>query len=102
MSLAEPVVIMTVCGAGVGSSLMIKMNVDELLQKHKIKGRVINSDIASAKTNTVDVVITSEDIYALIKSMDVKEVVILQNIVSMRELEEKLLPALGRVLGRDV
>jgi PTS system ascorbate-specific IIB component len=93
---------MTVCGAGVGSSLMIKINVDELLQKLKIKGRVINSDIASAKTNTVDIVITSEDIYALIKSMDVKEVVILQNIVSMKELEEKLVPALTRVLGRDV
>lgn len=100
--MAEPVVIMTVCGAGVGSSLMIKMNVDELLQKLKIKGRVINSDIASAKTNTVDIVITSEDIYALIKSMDVKEVVILQNIVSMKELEEKLVPAMMRVLGRDV
>lgn len=41
--------VLTVCGAGIGSSLMVKMNAEDVLNKHGIKAKIINSDVTSAK-----------------------------------------------------
>ena len=91
--------ILTVCGAGVGSSLMVKMNAEEILSKHNLKGKIINSDITSAKGNFADVLVTTEDIYKLIRDIPISEVVLLDNMVSTKELESKLVPACNRVLA---
>ena len=93
--------ILTVCGAGVGSSLMVKMNADEILRKNGIKAKLINADVTSSKGNASDIVITTEDIYKLIKDIKTEEVIILDNMVSMKELESKLVPACEKLLAQD-
>ncbi|MBE6083381.1 PTS sugar transporter subunit IIB [Sporanaerobacter sp. PP17-6a] len=90
--------VLTVCGAGVGSSLMVKMNAEDILSKLGIKAKIINSDVTSAKGNTADILVTTMDIYKLIKDINVKQVVILDNPVSAKELEEKLIPAYEKAL----
>ncbi|QAT60488.1 PTS sugar transporter subunit IIB [Acidilutibacter cellobiosedens] len=94
--------VLTVCGAGIGSSLMVKMNAEDVLNKHGIKAKIINSDVTSAKGNKVDVVIaTSMDICKLIKGIDAKQIVVLDNPVSMKELEEKLIPACKEIISQE-
>jgi PTS system ascorbate-specific IIB component len=98
--LNKKIVILAVCGAGVGSSLMVKMNAEDILNKQKIKSQVITSDITSAKGNQADILITTKDIYRLIKEINISEVIILDNMVSIKELEEKLIPVCKRVLEK--
>ena len=43
--------VLTVCGVGMGSSLMVKMNAEDVLNKHGIKAKTFNSDVTSAKGN---------------------------------------------------
>lgn len=98
--MAKRIVVLTVCGAGVGSSLMVKMNSEEVLSSHGIRAKIINSDITSAKGNAADVLITTEDIYKLIRDIPIAEVVILENMVSIKELESKLVPACKRAMEK--
>ena len=97
---SKRLMILTVCGAGVGSSLMVKMNAEDILNKHNIKAKLINSDITSAKGNPADILITTKDIYTLIKDIDIGEIIILDNMVSVKELEEKLIKACNKVLEK--
>jgi PTS system ascorbate-specific IIB component len=93
--------ILAVCGAGVGSSVMMKSNAEEVLANHGIRARLNTADVTSAKSNSVDILITTKDIYKLIKDLKAEEVVILDNMVSVKELEEKLLPACMRLVGNQ-
>ncbi|HHU48230.1 MAG: PTS sugar transporter subunit IIB [Caldicoprobacterales bacterium] len=97
---AKRLSVLAVCGAGVGSSIMMKANAEEVLEKHGVRARVTAADITSAKGNSPDVLVTTLDIYKVIKDIKAGEVVILENMVSMKELEEKLVPACKKVLER--
>ncbi|MDK2824725.1 MAG: ascorbate system component [Clostridia bacterium] len=92
--------ILTVCGVGVGSSLMLKANVRELLDKYKISAKITNTDMTTARANEADIVITTPDIYKSIKGIKTKKIVLLNNMVSMKELEEKLIPACKELLEK--
>ncbi len=93
MARKERLTFLFVCGAGVGSSMMVKMNADEIFRNHGMKVRLISSDVTSSKSNKADCLVTTQDIYRLIKDIDVKEVILLQNMVSVKELESKIIPA---------
>lgn len=98
--MAKPrrITVLAVCGAGVGSSIMMKSNAEEVLTQHGIRARVSTADITSAKGNSPDVLVTTIDIYKLIKDIKAGEVVILDNMVSMKELEEKLIPVCQKAI----
>ena len=51
--------IVTVCGAGVGSSMMLRVFTQQIAQKHEIKTQVDASDIGSINPNDYDVVVTT-------------------------------------------
>lgn len=84
--------ILTVCAVGVGSSLMLKINANNILKKHGYKAKIENTNMTGASGFKVDILITTEDVYKQIKKIDTKEVIILKNMVSKKELEEKLIP----------
>lgn len=85
--------ILTVCAVGVGSSLMLKMNANTILKKHGYKASIENTNMTGAGGFAVDILITTADIYNQIRKINAKEVIILENMVSKKELEEKLIPA---------
>ena len=89
--------ILTVCAVGVGSSLMLKMNADKVVKNHGFKAKIENTNMTGAMGYKPDILITTADIYGQIKGIKAKEVVILTNMVSKKELEEKLVPALEAV-----
>lgn len=91
--------IMTACGSGIGSSLMVKMNVQKVLTA---MGRddieVFNSTTSDAQPGAADVFVVGKDLESFVSGLD--NVITLDNIVSRPELEEKL-KALFDELGEE-
>ncbi|MBR7404508.1 PTS sugar transporter subunit IIB, partial [Klebsiella pneumoniae] len=54
--------ILTVCGLGMGSSLILKMNVEAVLKQHGIQASVEHMDVSSAASANADVVITNAEL----------------------------------------
>ncbi|MFW6311173.1 MAG: PTS sugar transporter subunit IIB [Nanoarchaeota archaeon] len=52
--------ILTVCGAGQGSSLILKMNVQDVVNELGIDAKVDNSNISTAKNSDADVIFVGE------------------------------------------
>ena len=53
----EPLRILTVCGVGMGSSLMLRMNVEEVLKRMDVTAKVEATDVSSARSMAADVII---------------------------------------------
>lgn len=88
--------IVTICGCGMGSSLMLKLNVEKLLVEFGIKGTVDVADMVAGKGMTADIMITTPDILKALGDVgrQFKRVVVLSNLVSKRVLREELGPVL--------
>lgn len=81
--------IMAVCGSGLGSSFMMEMNAKKALAKLGIDAEVNHTDLASVTVNDADVFIMASDI-AESSSIPADKIVVVKNIVSVGEFEEKL------------
>jgi phosphotransferase system, galactitol-specific IIB component len=81
--------IMAVCGSGLGSSFMMEMNAKKALAKLGIEAEVNHTDLASVSVNDADVFIMASDI-AESSSIPAEKIVIVKNLVSVAEFEEKL------------
>ncbi len=53
----DPLYIATVCGVGMGSSLILKMTVEDALRELGIPGRVEHMDLSSVRSARVDVIV---------------------------------------------
>ncbi len=89
--------IMTVCGFGLGSSLVLRMTVDEVLQKHNIKAETFCSDADTAAGQNFDLVITSREMERLFKDVE-KPVIVVDDFLSPDEIEEKAIPVIKAML----
>ena len=81
--------IMTVCGFGIGSSLILKMNLDDVLAKNNIDVEVFASDVTSVSDNMADVIFTSSEMAEQIKEKVKCEVIEIKNFMDKKEIEEK-------------
>ena len=79
--------IMAVCGSGLGSSFMVEMNIKKVLKKIGVEAEVEHSDLASALP--ADVFVMGKDI-AESATVPADKLIVLDSIISMPELEEKL------------
>jgi PTS system ascorbate-specific IIB component len=50
--------ILAVCGLGMGTSLILRMNIEEVLRNSGTKASVEHSDVSSAKSMNYDYVVT--------------------------------------------
>ena len=81
--------IMCCCGSGLGSSLMIRLNVEKVLKKLGVTGiEVLHSSLSDASANAADLFVVGGDLENFTHSFP--KVILLSNIVSIPELEEKL------------
>ena len=75
-----------------GSSFSVQMNVESLLKKHGIEGvSVDHVSVSEISMMPVDLYVVGSDLAPFLK--DKPRVIELDNIMSMPELEEKLLAA---------
>ena len=88
--------IVAVCGAGIGTSGILKVNAERALLRLEIEAEVTASDIASLATTAADaqVILTSPELVDRIPPTWA-DIVVVQNYVDLAEIEQKLLDALG-------
>ncbi|MDW2834366.1 PTS sugar transporter subunit IIB [Mesomycoplasma ovipneumoniae] len=83
-----------VCGSGLGSSLLLEMNVKFVLDKLNVNyDSVEHTNISSFNSRGVDLVVVGADVAPSL-DFDKEKMVILTNILSKEELESKLKIAL--------
>jgi PTS system ascorbate-specific IIB component len=88
--------IVAVCGAGLGTSGILKVNAERALARLEIEADVTASDIASLATTASDaqIILTSPELVDKIPPTWA-DIVVIQNYVDLAEIEQKLLDALG-------
>jgi ascorbate PTS system EIIB component len=87
--------VLTVCGMGIGSSLLLKMNAEKALKQLGVPADVDQAEIGLARSAAAkyDVVLTTAELASLLK--DVKApVVCIKNFISIPSMVESLRPAL--------
>ena len=80
--------ITAVCSNGLGTSLLISINIRSILQELNISAEVSNTDIASLNSTNADLYVMGLDIS---NSCNVKNKIVLNNLIDKSELKEKLL-----------
>ncbi len=88
--------IVTICGAGIGSSGILKVNAERVLRKLDIDATVVAADIASLAQVAGDaqIILTSaEFVEAIGKTF--ADVIVIENYFDTDELTQKLDAALG-------
>lgn len=80
--------IITVCGLGVGSSLIMKMTVDSAMRQLGVKCNIEHWDMGTVKGKKYDFIVTT---YSFKKNFaDQDNVVYVNNIVDAKEMKTKL------------
>lgn len=82
--------ILTVCGNGLGSSLILKMAIDKVLKEENIKAKVEVSDLGNAKGLVADYIVASPEIAQRLKDHK-STVVAIKNMMDKNEIKEKLI-----------
>lgn len=82
--------ILTVCGLGMGSSLILKMNVETVLRKLGYSASVEHMDVSSAASASADLVITHTEFVSGLSHLPCP-VVVVNNYIDQQEIEHALL-----------
>jgi PTS system ascorbate-specific IIB component len=88
--------IYAVCGAGIGTSVLLKSNADRALQALGIEAEVhaVSISQAMAADSDAQVVMITPELTEQIKGIR-SEVIVVNNIFDLAELQEKLEASLG-------
>ncbi|WP_309618039.1 PTS sugar transporter subunit IIB [Salinibacterium sp.] len=88
--------IVTICGAGIGSSGILKVNAERVLRKLEIEATVVAADISSVKQVAADaqVILTSAEFVGAIGKTSA-DVIVVENYFDTDELRAKLEAALA-------
>ena len=86
--------IMCCCGSGLGSSMLVRMNVEKALKNLGYTGiDVTHSSVSDATETAADLFVVGKDLENFVSSLP--RVIILDNIMDKAELETKLKDTLG-------
>ncbi|MFC5931283.1 PTS sugar transporter subunit IIB [Cryobacterium melibiosiphilum] len=87
--------IIAVCGMGIGTSVLLKMNTEKVLRTLGIDADVEAADIGVARgmARDAEIVLTSEELAEEIGDVDA-QVIVIDNFFDLDEITEKLTGAL--------
>ncbi len=83
--------IQAVCGFGCGSSLFLKMKIQDILKDQHLEADVFCGDIGTCTSVQCDVIFTSTELAERITSRTAIPVVAISNFMNKAEISEKLL-----------
>ncbi|GAA0179126.1 PTS sugar transporter subunit IIB [Clostridium sediminicola] len=89
--------IYTVCGNGIGSSIMAKMKIEEICEEYGIKADVESTDFNSAQGKPCDLVVTIKE---LAKQFENKDVAVIRSYTNKRKIKEDILEILLKKAGK--
>ncbi|WP_165462260.1 PTS sugar transporter subunit IIB [Atlantibacter sp.] len=84
--------ILTVCGLGMGSSLILRMNVETVLKKHGVEANVEHMDVSAAASSNADLVITNAELVDNLQHLTCP-VVVVNNYIDANEITQALINA---------
>jgi len=89
--------IVCVCGIGIGTSILLKMNTEKAAAKLGIDADVTAADISSARGSAqwCDLILTSQELATELDGASVP-VVVINNFMDVGEIETKLQSTTGR------
>lgn len=89
--------IVAVCGMGIGTSVLLKMNAEKVLRNLGVDADVEAADIGVARgaARTADIVLTSSELAEEIGDVPA-EVIVINNFIDLNELTEKLTPHVNK------
>jgi PTS system ascorbate-specific IIB component len=100
----KTVKILAVCGNGLGSSLVVKMSLEEVLEDLQVNAIVDSTSVAEAggMMGFADVIVTSTAFFNGIQDMIPagKEVVTVKNMLNKAELGQAVKEAINRILAK--
>ncbi|MCD5076330.1 PTS sugar transporter subunit IIB [Enterococcus gallinarum] len=83
------------CRAGVGSSLMLKIKVNEVIRENDFPIEVEHASLDAVSGFTGDLIITLTDVANELREKNLKQTIIgINNIVDKKEIKEKIASAL--------
>ena len=83
----------TVCGMGLGTSMMLAMQIRKIFTERKIDAKVEPVDLGSFKAQPADVVVTTTAMGDQVSGTRAK-VVLIDNLVDRAHVEERVLKAI--------
>lgn len=83
--------IQAVCGYGCGSSLMLRMAIDDVCKNHGLEAETFCGDVGTCLSNPCDAIFISRDLSDRIIDRAKMPVIIVDNFMSKKEVEEKVL-----------
>ncbi|HEY6072855.1 MAG TPA: PTS sugar transporter subunit IIB, partial [Anaerolineales bacterium] len=89
----KPMRIATLCGMGFGTSMMLKLFIDDILKAEKIKAEVVPWDLGTFKGQQADIIVAPVDMESHLRSATAK-VVLIRNLVDKVEIRTKILEAI--------
>ncbi|WP_130805905.1 PTS sugar transporter subunit IIB [Senegalia massiliensis] len=88
--------ILTVCGAGVGSSMMLKVYTQQIIKNEKLDAKVDATDIGSIDPNSADIIVTTSDFADVLRNTNA-QVVKIDNLTDKEYLKSELLAAVEKI-----
>jgi ascorbate PTS system EIIB component len=93
MAASRRVDILTVCGVGSGSSLILRMYVEDVLEEYGIRYRVQAGQVSEAKGSKADIILCSHEFLSVTQGATAK-VIPIKSFTDKNELREALKPSL--------
>jgi ascorbate PTS system EIIB component len=81
--------ILTVCGMGFGSSMLLKMTIEKILKEKGINADVETADFSTASSARADIIFTNEEFARQLEGGKIK-VVSIKNIADANEVRAGL------------
>lgn len=88
-------VITCVCGMGMGSSLIAKMNIESILSEAGIEATVDNCDLGSVSSKDSDWYVTTRELADNMPESAAGKTIVLPNFISVDAIREELMKYLG-------
>ncbi|MGX7107413.1 PTS sugar transporter subunit IIB [Hutsoniella sourekii] len=79
----------TVCGNGLGSSLILKINVDKVLGELGVNATVETTDVSSVVSSSADLFVTTTQFESNMQGLNAP-VIYVNNVTELKDLKEKL------------
>jgi PTS system ascorbate-specific IIB component len=94
--MARMVEVLTVCGVGFGTSLLLRMAVEDILADEGLEAKVAAWDSGTAKGQAVDIVICAEDLVSHLDGFKGR-IVAIRDLTDKDEIRESFLPVFHEV-----
>jgi len=90
--------IATLCGMGFGTSMMLKLFIDDILKAEGIKAEVVPWDLGTFKGQRADIVVAAMDMEMHLRNTTAR-VVLIRNLVDKAEIKDKVVAAIRQAGG---